>query len=58
MAYPNLSSYVPLVIGTTDGTSITEASPTSCIPSANRIILPNNYWTIGKQLKVKLADRI
>lgn len=58
MAYPNPSSYVPLVIGTTDGPTLTAAAAASCIPVASRIILPNNYWTIGKKLKVKLQGRI
>ena len=56
--YPNPSSYVPLVIGTTDGPTLTSAAAASCIPVASRLILPNNYWTVGKQWKVKLAGRI
>lgn len=58
MAYPNPSSYVPLVIGTVDGPTITAAAAASCIPAASRLILPNNYWTVGKQWRVKLAGRI
>lgn len=56
--YPNPSSYVPLIIGATDGPTLTAAAAASCIPVANRLILPNNYWFIGKQLKIKLAGRI
>lgn len=58
MAYPNPSSYVPLVIGTTDGPTLTAAAAASCIPVANRLILPNNYWTVGKSWKVLLQGRI
>lgn len=58
MAYPNPSSFVPLVIGTTDGPTLTAAAAASCIPVASRLILPNNYWTVGKQWRVKLAGRI
>lgn len=58
MAYPNPSSYVPLVIGSTDGPTLTAAAAASCIPVASRLILPNNYWTIGKQIIVRLSGRI
>ena len=58
MAYPNPSSFVPLLIATTDGPTLTAAAAASCIPVANRLILPNNYWTIGKQWRIKLAGRI
>jgi hypothetical protein len=58
MAYPNPSSYVPLVIGTTDGPALASAAAASCIPVASRLILPNNYWTVGKAWKVKLQGRI
>ena len=58
MAYPNPSSYVPLLISTTDGPTLTAAAAASCMPVANRLILPNNYWTIGKQWKVKVQGRI
>jgi hypothetical protein len=58
MAYPNPSSFVPLVIGSTDGPTLTAAAAASCIPVASRLILPNNYWTIGKSWKVRMAGRI
>jgi hypothetical protein len=58
MSYPNLSSYVPLVIGKSDGPTLTAAAAASCIPVADRLILPNNYWIVGKQWKVKLQGRI
>jgi hypothetical protein len=58
MAYPNPSSFVPLVIANTDGPTLTAAAAASCIPVASRLILPNNYWTVGKQWKVRLGGRI
>ena len=58
MAYPNPSSFVPLLIATTDGPTLTAAAAASCIPVANRLILPNNYWTIGKQWRIMMAGRI
>lgn len=56
--YPNPSSSVPLVIGSTDGPTLTAAAATSCIPVASRLILPNNYWTVGKQWRVMVRGRI
>jgi len=56
--YPNPSSFVPLVIGSSDGPTLTAAAAASCIPVASRLILPNNYWFIGKQWKIKLQGRI
>jgi len=48
-----------MVIGTTDGPALTAANtPASCIPTANKITLPNNYWTIGKQWRVLIQGRI
>lgn len=58
MAYPNPSSFVPLVIGSSDGPTLTAAAAASCIPVASRLILPNNYWFVGKQWKIKLQGRI
>lgn len=58
MAYPNPSSYVPLIVGTTDGPTLTAAAAASCMPVANRLILPNNFWFIGKNLFVKIQGRI
>lgn len=58
MAYPNPSSFVPLVIGQVDGPTLTALAAASCIPVASRLILPNNYWTVGKQWRIKIAGRI
>lgn len=47
-----------LVVGTTDGPTLTAAARASCIPVASRIILPNNYFYVGRILKVMMSGRI
>jgi hypothetical protein len=56
--YPNPSSFVPLVIGSTDGPTLTAAAAASCIPVANRLILPNNYWALNKTWFACIYGRI
>ena len=58
MAYPNPSSYAPLVISYTDGPTLTAAAAASCIPVGSKITLPNNFWSLGKKLHITLAGRI
>lgn len=47
-----------IVSGATDGPALTAAARASCIPTANRIVLPNNYFYIGRAIKVALSGRI
>lgn len=47
-----------LTVGATDGPPLTAASRASCIPVANRIVLPNNYFYIGRKLLFKMSGRI
>jgi hypothetical protein len=47
-----------LVMGTTDGPTLTAAARASCIPTASRIVLPSNYFYIGKAIKVVMSGRI
>jgi hypothetical protein len=47
-----------IVAGSTDGPTLTAAAAASCIPTASRIILPNNYFYVGKILKVVMHGRI
>jgi hypothetical protein len=47
-----------LVNGQVDGPTLTAAAAASCIPTPSRIILPNNYFSIGKMLHISLAGRI
>jgi len=48
----------PLVVGTVDGPTLTSAAAASCIPTPSRLILPNNYWYIGKAWHVFMMGRI
>jgi hypothetical protein len=47
-----------LVVGVTDGPTLTAAARASCIPVANKITLPNNWFYVGRILKVMLGGRI
>lgn len=42
----------------TDGPTLTAAARASCIPTANRIVLPNSYFYVGKVLRFSMAGRI
>jgi hypothetical protein len=42
----------------TDGPPLTAAARASCIPTANRIVLPNNYFYVGKVLRITMSGRI
>ena len=57
MAFPNLASMIPIISSTTDGPTLTAASAASAIPTANKLILPTNYWTIGKHWHVRVLGR-
>lgn len=47
-----------LTQSTTDGPVLTAAARASCIPVANRIVLPNNYFYVGKTLRIRMSGRI
>ena len=47
-----------LTVGVTDGPTLTAAARASCIPVANRIVIPQNYFEVGRMLKFKLSGRI
>lgn len=47
-----------LTQSTTDGPVNTAGTRASCLPVANRIVLPNNYFYVGKTLKFTLSGRI
>lgn len=47
-----------IVVGATDGTANTAGTRASCIPTANRIVLPNNFFYIGRAIRVSLSGRI
>ena len=48
----------PLVTGQVDGPTITLLGAVTCIPSPSRIILPTNYFYIGKVWRITMAGRI
>jgi hypothetical protein len=47
-----------LVQSTVDGPTLTAAAAASCIPTPSRIILPNNFFYIGKVMRVQMMGRI
>lgn len=47
-----------LVEGTTDGPTLTAAAAASCIPTNSKIVLPNNYFFVGKKLRIVMQGRI
>jgi hypothetical protein len=57
-------SWVDILVGgpinapVTDGPTLTAAAAASCIPTPNKITLPNNFWSIGKVMRLFLMGRI
>lgn len=47
-----------LVQSVTDGPVLTAAARASCIPIADRIVLPSRYFYAGKRWGIKMAGRI
>jgi hypothetical protein len=47
-----------IVQASTDGPTLTAAARASCIPVANRIILPNNFFYVGRNIKFLMSGRI
>lgn len=47
-----------LVQNTVDGPTLTAAAAASCIPTPSRIVLPNNFFYIGKVLRIVMQGRI
>jgi hypothetical protein len=47
-----------IVSSATDGPALTAAARASCIPVADRIVLPNNYFHIGRALRILMHGRI
>jgi hypothetical protein len=47
-----------IVMAATDGPTLTAAARASCIPVANRIVLPNNFFYIGRAIKISMGGRI
>ena len=47
-----------IVSASTDGPTLTAAARASCIPVANRIVLPNNFFYIGRAIRFLLGGRL
>lgn len=47
-----------LVISSVDGPTITASGAVTCIPTPSKITLPNNYFFIGRKLKIVIQGRI
>jgi hypothetical protein len=47
-----------LVESYVDGPTLTAAAAASCIPTQARMILPNNYFQVGKVLRIVMQGRI
>ena len=47
-----------LVIAPADGPTLTAAAAASCIHTGSRIILPNNFFYVGKKLQIVAHGRI
>lgn len=47
-----------IVMSATDGPTLTAAARASCIPTANRIVLPNAFFYIGRAIKILMNGRI
>lgn len=47
-----------IVCGATDGPTNTAGTRASCIPTANRIVLPNNFFYIGRAIRIVLGGRL
>ncbi len=47
-----------IVMSTTDGPTLTAAARASCIPTANRIVLPNNFFDIKRAIHIQMSGRI
>jgi hypothetical protein len=47
-----------LTTATVDGPTLTAASAASAVPVNCRITLPNNFWYVGRMMKITAAGRI
>jgi len=47
-----------LAVGKVDGPTLTAAAAASCIPTPEKLTLPNNYWYIGRTWRLTMHGRI
>ena len=58
MAFPNPSSFVPVISQAVDGPTLTAAAAASCLAPVNRLPMLGGFWTLNKSLLVKIQGRI
>jgi hypothetical protein len=51
-------SWENIITSFTDGPTLTAAARASCIPTADRIVLPNRFFYPGRRLKISMSGRI
>lgn len=51
-------SWENIITGITDGPTLTAAARASCIPTAERIVLPNKFFYPGRRIKFSMSGRI
>lgn len=51
-------SWENIVSSVTDGTANTAGTRASCIPTANRVVLPNNFFYVGRRVRFSMSGRI
>lgn len=47
-----------ITLGATDGPTLAAAARASCIPTANRVVLPNSFFYIGRGIWYRMSGRI
>lgn len=47
-----------IISSATDGPTLTAAARASCIPTADRIVLPTNFFWIGRTMQIRMHGRI
>jgi hypothetical protein len=48
----------PLISALIDGPTLVAAAAASCLPTAAKTVLPNNFFYVGKQLRLTASGRI
>lgn len=51
-------SWENIITAVTDGPTLTAAARASCIPTAERIVLPNKFFYVGRRIKISMSGRI
>lgn len=51
-------SWENIITSFSDGPTLTAAARASCIPTADRIVLPNRFFYPGRRMKISMSGRI